>query len=65
MATMSDDAVLQRNVREEATRSRTLWLDRAKLRSELGAKAFRSVGEGLRHLRDAERILVIASLRAA
>lgn len=50
---------------EEAVRSRTLWLDRAKLRSELGAKAFRSVGEGLRHLRDAEMIPAARQLRAA
>lgn len=43
---------------EEATRSQSLWLDRLKLRSELGPKAIRGVREGLRMLRDGGRVAV-------
>lgn len=44
---------------EEAPRPRSLWLDRFKLRSELGPKALRSPSEGLRALRDLDRVPAI------
>jgi dTDP-4-dehydrorhamnose reductase len=37
---------------EDAPRPKSLWLDRAKLRAELGANAIRSAGDGLRDLRN-------------
>lgn len=45
---------------EEAPRPRSLWLDRFKLRSELGPKALRAPGEGLRAMRELEHTLVAA-----
>ncbi|QEL19778.1 SDR family oxidoreductase [Limnoglobus roseus] len=45
---------------EEAPRPRSPWLDRQKLRAELGPKALRSPGEGLRALRKAEHVPALA-----
>lgn len=45
---------------EEAPRPRASWLDRGKLRAELGPKALRSPSEGLRALRKAERVPAFA-----
>jgi dTDP-4-dehydrorhamnose reductase len=49
-------SVEARDLGEEAPRARTLWLDRFQLRSTLGPKAVRGVGDGLRMLRDGQRI---------
>lgn len=51
------------DLQEEAPRPRSAWLDRFKLRTELGPKALRGPGEGLRVLRDGE--LAPAVTRAA
>jgi dTDP-4-dehydrorhamnose reductase len=50
-------------MQEEAPRAKSAWLDRSKLRAELGPKALRGPSEGLRKLRDGE--LVPAVTRAA
>lgn len=52
---------------EDAPRPRSVWLDRFKLRSELGAQCLRGLGDALRSMRDSMRDLerVPAILRAA
>ncbi len=45
---------------EEAMRPKASWLDRAKVRAELGPKALRAPGEGLRALRKAEQVPALA-----
>jgi dTDP-4-dehydrorhamnose reductase len=50
---------------EDAPRAKTLWLDRFKLRSQLGPRAFRGAADGLRHLRDTADVPAPAHVRAA
>ena len=56
------DRIIARSIDElgeDAPRPRTLWLDRSRLRSSLGPKAIRGIGDGLRTMRELEAPLVV------